>query len=407
MIVEIRGANTRNKGAELMLRAIAAELQDKHSAVVEPKTGSYEERARMGLLQKVSNRMPERDLAAISRFLPAKVHRHLLTQYGIVFGHRIDAILDTSGFAYSDQFDLRRCEVAAVKADRARRAGQPYILLPQAFGPFSSAPLRASFARLVDNSHIVYAREPVSLEHVLASGCRTDHVRLAPDFTCLLAGELPPGYEPPERLAVIVPSEKLLTETSTEVRNAYLPFFAAAIAWLRREGFAVHLMLHERGDVQTIAALQDRLDERAPVIRFPSALHLKGVIGRAHLVVGSRFHALVSALSQGVPALGVGWSHKYEMLFSDYGCVDRVVDPTAGTAGLLEHLAALSEGPERQRLVRQLRASASVEEERARAMWSEVHAVLEADALPGSDQLRSSGAYRRFRRGLTLSRPRR
>jgi polysaccharide pyruvyl transferase WcaK-like protein len=38
---------------------------------------------------------------------------------------------------------------------------------------------------------------------------------------------------------------------------------------------------------------------------------LRAAIGLADAFVGCRFHAVVAALSMGVPALVVGWSHKY------------------------------------------------------------------------------------------------
>jgi len=378
VIVEVRGANTRNKGAELMLRSIAHELEGDHSVAVGPRSGSYDERARMGLMQKVENpALPAGWLALASRALPRKVRRHASSEYGLVFEPDIGALLDASGFAYSDQFDVGRSVIAAERVERAKSSGQRVVLMPQAFGPFESASRREAFRRIVGGADLVFARDRISMEHVLDTGGRNDHVRLAPDFTCLLSGALPPGAELSNRLAFVVPSAKLLTQTTDEVGESYLPFLASTVETLRSMGLDVRLLQHERDDGRVIEALQSQLPVAAPEISFECALHLKGIISRAGIVVGSRFHALVSALSQGVPALAVGWSHKYEMLFDDYGCPEHVVQPTIEGPALGDHLRQLVEEPMRSELVDSLQEHAAVERGRAREMWTEVRSLLD------------------------------
>jgi polysaccharide pyruvyl transferase WcaK-like protein len=73
---------------------------------------------------------------------------------------------------------------------------------------------------------------------------------------------------------------------------------------------------------------------------YLTAADARSIIGRCEYLVGSRFHALVFALSQGVPCTALGWSHKYEELMSQFGvardCVDHDALSETEVVGLFE-----------------------------------------------------------------------
>ena len=50
-----------------------------------------------------------------------------------------------------------------------------------------------------------------------------------------------------------------------------------------------------------------------------SAAMTKAVVSNLDMLIGSRFHSLVLALSAEVPSFALGWSHKYKELMSDFG----------------------------------------------------------------------------------------
>jgi colanic acid/amylovoran biosynthesis protein len=107
----------------------------------------------------------------------------------------------------------------------------------------------------------------------------------------------------------------------------------------------------------------------------------KAFIGGASLVISSRYHGLVNALSQCVPAIGTSWSHKYPQLFAEYGCDDAlwaVDDPESAAA----RLATWLDGPSIDRRRDALRAPAASLKDAARQMWSAVAARL----APASDR---------------------
>jgi colanic acid/amylovoran biosynthesis protein len=70
------------------------------------------------------------------------------------------------------------------------------------------------------------------------------------------------------------------------------------------------------------------LDRSLPVVHIDktlSAAQVKSVIGNCDLLLSSRYHALIAAMSQGIPSSSIGWSHKYDELMSEVGLSSSVI----------------------------------------------------------------------------------
>ena len=92
------------------------------------------------------------------------------------------------------------------------------------------------------------------------------------------------------------------------------------------------------GDVESDQDASRRLRESLPVglqarVRIVAAEYdqheIKGVIGGCDFFIGSRMHACIAALSQGVPCVGVAYSMKFEGVFASVGMGEWVVDGRA------------------------------------------------------------------------------
>ena len=111
------------------------------------------------------------------------------------------------------------------------------------------------------------------------------------------------------------------------------------------------------------------------IIEESDPLRTKGVIGAAGLVISSRYHGCVSALSQGVPCLATSWSHKYQALFEDFQQPDAVIttpDADAAVTRLKDLIAR------RVEISDVLHRSAKEQTVRVDAMWQEVIAILQS-----------------------------
>lgn len=373
MIIEVTGTSTHNKGAELMLLTIKQHFEERFpqaTLATDASFGTWQERGAYGIATKFEIRRWGRSRVAL-QLMPSSFRKVL----GVVREAEVDFIIDAAGFAFGDQHPLERIRTFAVQAERWKTQGKPVILLPQALGPFRKPGYDAEFSRIVNAAKLVFARDPLSMQYAEQACCHTDKLRLAPDFTNLLKPSLTRSSSKSRRIC-IVPNQRMLKHAvNKSAKESYFVFLQQVIEHARAREFEPVGLLHGVEDGQLIGALNKRLETILPVENLRDPLSIKRFIGESHLVIGSRFHALVSALSQCVPALATSWSHKYEALFADYN-QERCILPVDVGPEVIKACFDRVSGTNRKAVVDSLRRCAKKQEKYVHAMWDEVDDIL-------------------------------
>lgn len=372
-VIEIKGIGIPNKGAELMLHSVLQHFESKHPGmfVVEPNTG-YVGRARYGLWQKTSFEVRGRavDASWIFRLIPRTLRR----KFGLVLDSEINTIIDASGFAYGDQWGARKARERLGKRLRKwKAAGKKVILLPQAFGPFTSDAIRSEMATVLEHADLVFARDNQSFSHL--EKVSPGKAFKSPDFTNLVKVPSYIGREAFAGRPCVIPNSKMI-QMGRISEEAYVVGLTEAVQVLLENGINPFLLLHEgAADLRLAELVNQKLGNALEILRTDDALEIKYVIGKCSIVISSRFHGLVSALSQGIPVVAMGWSHKYEELLADYGSADLLADPQV-PGSIADKVRLLLQPGQIEKATEIIEGHVDTQKSLVAEMWQRVDATL-------------------------------
>ena len=263
---------------------------------------------------------------------------------------RVDGMVDVSGFAFGDEWGsaTARRHLELVKHIVAER--RPCIYLPQAWGPFTDAQVAEAARVLCRYARVVYARDRRSHQYLVdLSPDAKGKIRLAPDIAFRFHGASPEvgarlladlGIRVSEKpLVGIAPNMRVYERTrGYGVRNAYAALLAQVTRYCHDELRAQVVMIpHEILESRTLkddrylCALVEEMSRDAGHVTAAmtgeySAAEIKSVIGCLDLLVASRYHSIVAAVSQVIPTVALGWAHKYDELMRDVGLASYVCD---------------------------------------------------------------------------------
>lgn len=380
MIIEIRKAGFINKGAELMLYTILEQMgkifPEAEFAMAPQKNKGYpdyQNRAKLGILQKVAIGNEYSFRNQFAAFIPKKIRE----SYGLVVNNQVDVVLDAAGFAYSDQWGDKKTRDLARYSTQLKKHNSKLILLPQAFGPFTTSNIIKDINCIADNSDLIYARDQESYEHLINAAGNRENIKIAPDFTNSINGIIPDYFDSEEMKFCIIPNHRMLDKTDSKSQNAYLPFVTESINYLISKGIKPFFLIHEGNkDLALAEKIQSQISPKLAIITESHPLKIKGILGACEGSIGSRFHGLVSALSQGTPSLGAGWSHKYRMLFDDYGFNEGIVNINASKNEIHAKIDLITDKEKKQNLSKKILANSLRLKKETETLWQEIEDIL-------------------------------
>jgi polysaccharide pyruvyl transferase WcaK-like protein len=376
VVFEIRGTQLYNKGAELMLRACIEELHTKYpdAIVCSVPTGNapYERRASLGLYQKLWIQRKRVVLGRNGKWVPRSVRK----RYGIVLDSEIDVLLDASGYCLGDQWSLRRNRQTV--GDLRRRAAKSgtVVLLPQAMGPFQNPKVRVAAERAFRAADLVFARDQFSFDSARELMGETDRLDCAPDFTSSVGSK---SAEPPanDGRVVVIPNVQMIRKTRSDVAVSYVDWTRKVIQELERKGVVVEVLLHDTLEDRVFAPGREfSLSSSAAFFSEEDATAVKSRIAGAAVVLSSRYHGAVNALSQGVPAFVTSWSHKYAALLEDFNVPEHILNIEDDPMASAERIITAMVPETRTSIERILRRATADMELRTSQMWDRIHRLI-------------------------------
>lgn len=302
--IEIKGIAFPNKGAELLLITIIQKIGSRHNICLEPN-GDYSNKVNYPIYTKTCLRIKGINIIFCLTLLPKFIRRRL----GFVNQSEVDVVLDASGFAYGDEWgrDIARNRILKEKS--------PIIFLPQTFGEFNHRVSKKTIRQAVGKSILMYAREEKSKREIE----KTTQKKIA------VVRDITFGYVVEKnsiaRDFIIIPNFQVYEREGEGYINKILKIIEdnseRKITFINHEGIK---------DKKIIEKITSQSKSKCEVINDLNGSEIKSIIGNSKIVITSRYHGLVSALSQKIPVIALGWSFKYRELLEFFSI--KYVDET-------------------------------------------------------------------------------
>ena len=336
----ILGANFQNKGAQAMLFTATSELRKRFPGCdvlfmtrEKPQEG-YEFTYLYDLTGWDFLKGGFSSVKAIARvgYLKLIGHKNVITsaKQFISTLKKVDAFVDISGYALSSQRGVSRSISYLNQIRVAKKLDIPYFIMPQSIGPFDYGDKQNHMDKLLKK----YLPYPVKIfpreeegYNILTKDYGLKNVEQSYDLVLqnkaiVLENVINQGYKKTSPKfetignVAIIPNERNFDYGSLE---RYTELYRKLIKQLQAHNKTIYLVRHSEEDLEACHMIFDELPDRHGVFLLEDdfdCLQFNTIVQQMDYVIGSRYHGIVHAIKNSVPAIVLGWAIKYQVLLS-------------------------------------------------------------------------------------------
>lgn len=237
---------------------------------------------------------------------------------------KTDLIIDISGFGIGKKWSkiLQKRYLNNIRL--AQKFNIPIILMPQSFGGFDYNPkekiLLKDMAELLQIPCIIFARESQGYNDLVRT-FNLSNVVLSTDLVLQNKGiELSNIYKEIPKLQIpkvkpnavgIIPNKQCISHGDETV---IIDMYRAIIAYLQNEGKEIYIFRHSKEDLAMCEKIYTSIPSKSNVHLMKndfSCVEYDAFVKQFSFIICSRYHGIVHAYRNSVPAILLGWETKY------------------------------------------------------------------------------------------------
>jgi coenzyme F420-reducing hydrogenase beta subunit/polysaccharide pyruvyl transferase WcaK-like protein len=360
----IGGSIWGNRGAEAMLVTTVGKLKEKYPDAEFKVFSIYPEKDRKLIRDPKIELLSSKPLYLLLLFMPFSMVYWFFAQFGFQIWipssvkrlKECSILFDISGISFSERGLILAYNILTLWP--AMLLGVPVVKLSQAIGPFKS-PLNKFLARIfLPRCKKVFPRGEISSKFISELNTRMEVSPVSADIAFLYRKDYSLSIENPERISLLKQKvEKwkaaghkvIIFSPSTVVLKKmtspkYEVLIQTLIDTIDRPGYNYIFIpnsnregskKYQNNDIQVNHKIQEIMQRRSK-LEVLSRIEwidwdinsdgIQQIIQGANLVVTSRFHSMVSALSLGVPLYVIGWGHKYLEILKSFSLEENISD---------------------------------------------------------------------------------